>query len=564
MGTRSQSVENVDLDDALSRSQQIAKERNVNVEAVRAVTHRVVTGDWPGYHELEKTNQGRKTLLKEYKGPVERYLEDSVEGTRVKFKAKSTSGVKSLFKDDGKFIIWGPASIEVVDKENDRIKAEALEDALPQLLKRKRLSLDHSDQIVGEIIESFEPDETQSVEIDGHTYERSDFPTAVLDPEDGDDVPEKGLYVCGNVWDDTQQSREVRDGVEQGKYDSYSISGEAVQTATKIEGGDVIDDISALDLSAVTICEDGMNGRAKFGVLSKSDDAGASRRATSGEIVDVGKEALETTFKQMGSNENGDGEPSNASDAVDLEDLQKEFRQSAEDVLKEALPEGELLTRSDVEDMMSEDEDDEEDEMPEDDESEQEEKSEDGESEANEDVEKDERALAESLAEKYDDLDADEVLELAQSKMDEEEDEVDEEEAPDGDEEYPEDEMDEEEDDDVEMSDDDEQEKGNGVMEELKDSLPADLYEAVADHYSEGSDEDEVEMSDDEGEASEEDVDKDDDGEEDEDLAKSMPSAIDEQLESVHTAGGNLEKSHSDGGSESEEEEMTGAADRFY
>jgi hypothetical protein len=113
------------------------------------------------------------------------------------FEMSGPTGLSALYKaDNGDWVIWGPASVEVVDRENDRIKAKALEEALPQLLRRSSLSYEHTDQIVGEILKSYTADEEVELEIQGNTYKRKEFPTGVLD------LPgmEPAMYVAGKVF----------------------------------------------------------------------------------------------------------------------------------------------------------------------------------------------------------------------------------------------------------------------------------------------------------------------------------------------------------------------------
>jgi uncharacterized membrane protein YgcG len=265
---------------------------------------------------------------------------DSIE--KVGFEAKAQAAT-TIFKADDEFVIWGPASVEVVDKEGDRIKAKALEDALPQLLKRARLSLEHSDQLVGRILERFETDEPVTVEVGDRTFERSDFPTEVLEL----DGMEPALYVAGEVYEDTRQARETRKRIEDGELDSYSISGEALVTRKKISDGEAHDDIVDLDLSAVTICEQGMNQKAKFGVVS-DDDTGISTTsrsadgsAPSASVDSVGTVAAKALSKTMSEN-NDNGEE--AEKGFNMEALQEEFKS----VLDEKLPEGELATKEDM------------------------------------------------------------------------------------------------------------------------------------------------------------------------------------------------------------------------
>ena len=184
---------------------------------------------------------------------------DSVE--KVDFDAQIDRSVSMVFKKDDEFLIWGPASVEVVDKEKDKVSVEALDKALPQLLKRASLSYAHTDQIVGRILERFETEDPVEVTVNGETYERDSFPTAVLDLDDGSPP---GMFVAGEVFNDTNQSQSVRQKIEEGEIDSYSISGEALVTQKQIEGDMVYDDILEMDLSAVTLCEEGMNQDAKF------------------------------------------------------------------------------------------------------------------------------------------------------------------------------------------------------------------------------------------------------------------------------------------------------------
>jgi len=519
---------------------------NADNQAVKAVAYRTLSGQWGGHHPAEKTKEGREHLLDTYKSDVDSLLkefnralddvdeedeevdsEDNVTVDKssddlptVKFKMKSTTGIMPLFKaDNGDMVIWGPASVEVVDKEGDRIRGEALENALPQLLRRQRLSLEHSDQLVGEILESFETDEEITVEVDGKTYTRSEFPTDVLELDD----METSLFVAGKVWDDTRQSRQVQTDIENGDIDSYSISGESLVATTKYEEGDVVNDIKELDLSAVTLCEEGMNQKAKFGVVSKADgDARGTDEGDNDESVQAG--VSKGTRGPAGIHANGqiqivknmteDDNPSDEdeetqSETVSLDDVREEFK----NVVDEALPDDDLASKSDIvskdelesfieektlgkdevrsiarktaEEVVKEGFEDEEEEAPEDDEAPDEEKGDDFPPEEEED-----------------------------------EPEVDDEVAPDEDEEKGDDEPPEppEEEDEApsppeEDEDDDEEMKGYDHSD-LEEALPEDLYEAVREYLDEEPEEGEPDNpveasdSDDDESLTEDDVEK--------------------------------------------------------
>lgn len=259
----------------------------------------------------------------------------------TKFKARVTGGVRAVFKatdaqGNERFITWGPASVEIVDKEDDKITAQALKEALPQLLRRKRTSWQHSDQLVGDILESFETDEPQTVQFNGIEVTRKEFPTDVLEL---DEMEKPALFVCSEVWDDTRASRTVREKIEAGEIDSYSISGEAIQSKTKVAEDRVYDEITELDLSAVTYCEEGMNQRAKFGTVVKNltgsdDPVSPESGQASSPPVNLGKSQM--------SNDNDGG-----LSKEEREQLRADFEMAAKDAIDEA----DFATKEEVNDL---------------------------------------------------------------------------------------------------------------------------------------------------------------------------------------------------------------------
>ena len=398
---------------------------------------------------------------------------------RVSFKARLSGGVETLFKsDDGdRFVIWGKASVEVVDKEGDKITGKALQDALPQLLRRSRLSVEHTDQLVGDILESFETDEPTTVEIDGKEYTRTEFPTGVL-KIDGE---EPTLFVAGEVWNDTQQARESREKIEEGEYDSYSISGEAITSSTQVKNGDVYDKISELDLSAVTLCEEGMNQKAKFGTVVKMGSDDPNPASSSATVAKSDTDHVSMTDP----NDPDEGQEPDS-------DLRKQFKEAAQ----EALDESDFATKEDVEEIVDEKVDEAVDERLENEDAAMTSDEggeatygggEDEEEEAEKTEEKSEVELkAEEMAEKYG-VDAEKARELLENEFGEDEDD---EEVPEADPDEIEDPDDdgteevdidptEDEEDDEPMPDEEEAEKG-GIIEQLEaEGVPDDLCEAV-------------------------------------------------------------------------------------
>lgn len=213
---------------------------------------------------------------------VDADLVKSVSTETVEFEARVGGAVGPLYKadGDGDYVIWGAGSVEMVDKEDDRITADALEDALPQLRKRARLSYEHRDQLVGKILEEFKTAEPTTVEVGGNRYTRTRFPTDVLKLSG---LP-RSLFVAGKVYGDSRKAREVRKAIDDGDINSFSISGDALKSRMVIEDGEPVTEITKLDLSAVTLCREGMNPQAKFGVVRKVDDRTATAGVTPGTV----------------------------------------------------------------------------------------------------------------------------------------------------------------------------------------------------------------------------------------------------------------------------------------
>ena len=165
--------------------------------------------------------------------------------------------------EEGDFFIFGPASVEMLDSQGDIIRIDAVKKALPELLKRARVTVDHKDQIVGEIVGSFEKK--------GLIYK-----TEVRPPNDeelskftGLEKEKEALFVLAKVWDDTEYCREVRKAIENGEYRSYSISGNVLNSRPCKSSEGCARIVSDLNLSAVTICRSGANPAAQFDILKE-------------------------------------------------------------------------------------------------------------------------------------------------------------------------------------------------------------------------------------------------------------------------------------------------------
>jgi len=164
---------------------------------------------------------------------------------------KSGEGFFDILKSDD-LIIGGYASIEVVDKQNDLITLEALDDAVHKFMGEnsyRNVMSNHSNVQVGEVIESHRDN------------------NGVLHKTQVDDV---GFYVVIKLREDIEKAKEISRGIRKGTLRSFSIGGQAIskKSRTNSELGKY-NEIDKLELHEVTICEKGINPEAKFDILKQ-------------------------------------------------------------------------------------------------------------------------------------------------------------------------------------------------------------------------------------------------------------------------------------------------------
>ena len=156
-----------------------------------------------------------------------------------------------IIKSD-ELYIGGYASIEIVDKQNDLITLDALNEAVKKFMREPRFTnvmSNHSNVQVGEVVK-----------------EHRDS-TGRLWKTDVDDV---GFFVVIKLRDDIEKAKEVSRDIRKGTLRSFSIGGQALEKRKrKNEELGEFNEISKLELHEVTICEKGINPEAKFDILKQ-------------------------------------------------------------------------------------------------------------------------------------------------------------------------------------------------------------------------------------------------------------------------------------------------------
>ena len=172
---------------------------------------------------------------------------------------KSGEGFFDILKSASGLVIGGYASIEVVDKQNDLITLEALDDAVHKFMGEssyRNVMSNHSNVQVGEVIENYRDN------------------NGILHKTGVDDV---GFYVVIKLREDIEKAKEISRGIRKGTLRSFSIGGQAISKKSRTSDSmGTYNEIDKLELHEVTICEKGINPEAKFDILKQ--DVGGEKK----------------------------------------------------------------------------------------------------------------------------------------------------------------------------------------------------------------------------------------------------------------------------------------------
>ena len=234
--------------------------------------------------------------------------------TGVLLKAE-TSAEFNILKSDN-LVIGGYASIEIVDKQNDLITLEALEEAVKKYMeeeKYRNVMSNHSNVQVGEVIEKYRDS------------------NGVLHKTSVDDV---GFYVVIKMRDDIEKAKEISRGIRKGTLRSFSIGGQAIsKRQRKSEEFGEYNEIEKLELHEVTVCEKGINPEAKFDIL-KMEEKEMSEK------LEKALEELNGLMKQVNSlrkEEEEEMEKGDMSEMMDTDEDEKMMSEEEKMGMKEAM-----------------------------------------------------------------------------------------------------------------------------------------------------------------------------------------------------------------------------------
>jgi len=167
-------------------------------------------------------------------------------------KSISDGGEFVILKSEQDLVIAGYASVDVVDKQNDKITLPAIKEAANKFMKGDRyrnVMITHSNVQVGEVVNQW-----------------SDSNGKVLKTG----VDDTGFFVVIKLRSDIEKAKEVARDIRRGNLRSFSIGGQAISKTNRYDA-DVgsYKEIDKLELHEITICEEGINPEAKFNIVKE-------------------------------------------------------------------------------------------------------------------------------------------------------------------------------------------------------------------------------------------------------------------------------------------------------
>ena len=210
----------------------------------------------------------------------------------------------SILKGNDDLMIGGYASIEIVDKQNDLITLDALQDAVKKFMEEPRfrnVMTNHSNVQVGEVVDSYR-------DKNGRLWKS--------------EVDDVGFFVVIKLRDDIEKAKEVGRGIRKGSLRSFSIGGQALRKVKKShERMGEYNEISKLELHEITICEKGINPEARFDILKQEKTGDVMTQ----EKLEKALSELDELLKEVNSlrkeEENMDDMESGEYQDTDMEDM---------------------------------------------------------------------------------------------------------------------------------------------------------------------------------------------------------------------------------------------------
>jgi len=157
--------------------------------------------------------------------------------------------------DEDSFVIGGYASVEVVDKQGDKVPLETLEEAWKLFTKDldyAHVHILHSNIPVGKILLEYEDSE-------GETRKSG--------------VDDKGLYILVKIRNDIKKGKEVWQLIREKQLNGFSIAGEVI-ASQPISNGKSFQQIDKLELHEISVVDKPANQLCLFSIMKSMANGG--------------------------------------------------------------------------------------------------------------------------------------------------------------------------------------------------------------------------------------------------------------------------------------------------
>lgn len=214
----------------------------------------------------------------------------------------NSGGELVILKANNECVIAGYASVDVVDKQNDKITLGAIREAADKFMKQDRyrnVMITHSNVQVGEVVDQY-----------------TDSNGKVLKTG----VDDTGFFVVIKLRNDIEKAKEVARDIRKGNLRSFSIGGQAINKTNKYDSDTgSYKEIDKLELHEITICEEGINPEAKFNLIKEDKKMNTEIEKALNEFNEVMAELRESTVLK------------NTMDTLDQEEEQLEMMDEGEE-----------------------------------------------------------------------------------------------------------------------------------------------------------------------------------------------------------------------------------------
>ncbi len=216
-----------------------------------------------------------------YRSAIVQNLLDQVKGESEDYDINIGVPIAKSFEENGKLIIAGYASVEVIDSQDEFIPLETLKASWDQFSSNKDFmigTLMHSNIPVIHILKEYKDSK-------GQMWKSG--------------VDDTGLFIVAEVNDATEKGKQTKQLIQEGKLTGFSIGGEAL-ASTLVNEGKTYTRIDKMELHEIAVVDRPANKPSVFTIVKREapEDSITLTKSFFDKVkAEIGEEALEKLMK---------------------------------------------------------------------------------------------------------------------------------------------------------------------------------------------------------------------------------------------------------------------------